>query len=85
MCIKECQKCLKVNTKFHNEKSFKLFQPCVFMDSKIYQCSLANLNDPTAPPKTFTFDGCYYTDSTTEALYNEIAYPLVEVKKSAFT
>jgi hypothetical protein len=54
------------------------------MDSKIYQCSLANLNDPTAPPKTFTFDGCYYTDSTTEALYNEIAYPLVEVKKSAF-
>jgi hypothetical protein len=54
-------------------------QPCVFMDSKAYQCSLANLNDPTAPPKAFTFDGCYYTDSTTEAIYNEIAYPLVEV------
>ena len=50
------------------------------MDSKSYQCSLANLNDPTAPPKTFTFDGCYYTDSTTESIYNEIAYPLVEVR-----
>ena len=50
------------------------------MDSKAYQCSLANLNDPTAPPKAFTFDGCYHTDSTTEAIYNEIAYPLVEVR-----
>ncbi len=54
------------------------------MDSKIYQCSLANLNDPTAPPKAFTFDGCYYTDSTTEALYNDIAYPLVEVKHNKY-
>ena len=52
------------------------------MDSKAYQCSLANLNDPTAPPKAFTFDGCYHTDSTTEAIYNEIAYPLVEVRKA---
>ena len=48
------------------------------MDPKISQCSVANVNDTTAPPKSFTFDGVYYTDSTTEAIYNEIAYPLVE-------
>lgn len=54
------------------------------MDSKLYQCLLASVDEPTAPPKTFTFDGCYYTDSTTEQLYNEIAYPLVEVSHSFF-
>nr|KAG5694636.1 hypothetical protein BaRGS_014731 [Batillaria attramentaria] len=26
----------------------------------------------------FTFDGAFFTDSTTEAIYNDIAYPLVE-------
>ena len=31
------------------------------------------------PPKQFTFDGAYYTESTTEQIYNDIAYPLVEV------
>ena len=56
-----------------------MFQPCVFMDQKLSQCSIVNLKDPAALPKTFTFDGTYYTDSTTEQIYNEIAYPLVEV------
>ena len=49
------------------------------MDQKMSQCSIVNLKDPAALPKTFTFDGTYYTDSTTEQIYNEIAYPLVEV------
>ena len=49
------------------------------MDSKISQCSIVNVKDADAPPKTMTFDGAYYTDSTTEAIYNEIAFPLVEV------
>lgn len=31
-------------------------------------------------PKQFTFDGAYYMDSTTEQIYNDIAYPLVEVR-----
>ncbi|XP_022094116.1 kinesin-like protein KIF17 isoform X2 [Acanthaster planci] len=30
------------------------------------------------PPKSFTFDGAYYTDSTTETIYNDIGYPLVD-------
>ena len=51
------------------------------MEQKMSQCSTVNLKDPAAQPKTFTFDGTYYTDSTTEQIYNEIAYPLVEVRK----
>lgn len=39
---------------------------------------MVNVGDPSAPPKNFTFDGAYGTDSTTETIYNEIAYPLVE-------
>lgn len=58
------------------------FQNCVFMDSKIMQCSIINVKDPNAPPKNFTFDGAYGPDSTTENIYNEIAYPLVEVQNA---
>lgn len=42
------------------------------------QCAISNPHDKKAPPKHFTFDGAYFTDSTTENIYNEIAYPLVE-------
>jgi hypothetical protein len=49
------------------------------MDPKISQCSVVNVKDSAAMPKNFTFDGVYYTDSTTENIYNDIAYPLVEV------
>jgi len=49
------------------------------MDSSIGQCSIFNSNDRTAPPKTFTFDGAYYTESSTEQIYNEIVFPIVEV------
>ena len=44
------------------------------------QCSIVSPKDPNAPPKVMTFDGAYYTDSTTEAIYNEISFPLVEVR-----
>ena len=55
------------------------------MDSKIMQCSIVNVNDQSAPPKNFTFDGAYGPESTTENIYNEIAYPLVEVGKKLCT
>ncbi len=48
------------------------------MDPKRMQCSMVNVNDQGAPAKNFTFDGVYDTKSTTENIYNEIAYPLVE-------
>ncbi|KAJ9583289.1 hypothetical protein L9F63_022372, partial [Diploptera punctata] len=50
----------------------------VFMDNSHCTCSIVNPNDSSAPPKCFTFDGVYHINSTTEQIYNEIAYPLVE-------
>ena len=74
-CVKVIVRCRPMNTR---EKDLKC-ETVVSMDSKRGQCSILNPGDKKAPPKNFTFDGAYFTDSTTEAIYNEIAYPLVEV------
>ena len=58
-------------------------QCVVDMDNKVGQCSIRNPTDKKAPPKSFTFDGAYFTDSTTEQIYADIGYPLVEVSKSS--
>lgn len=50
----------------------------VSMDSTRGQCFIQKPGALGEPPKQFTFDGVYYIESTTEQLYNEIAYPLVE-------
>ncbi|KAL1456113.1 hypothetical protein WDU94_000865 [Cyamophila willieti] len=50
----------------------------VFMDSEKCSCSIMHPHDSSAPPKGFTFDGVYDAKSTTEQIYNEIAYPLIE-------
>lgn len=54
------------------------------MDSSCGLCSIVNPADNSAPPKNFTFDGAYFIDSTTEQIYNEIVYPIVEVSLPSF-
>ena len=49
------------------------------IDNKVAQCTIRNPNDKKAPPKSFTFDGSYGTDSTTEQIYADVGYDLVEV------
>lgn len=55
-------------------------QPVVTVDSARGQCFIQNPGAADEPPKQFTFDGAYYVDHFTEQIYNEIAYPLVEVR-----
>uniref|UniRef100_A0A8C0BN60 Kinesin-like protein n=1 Tax=Buteo japonicus TaxID=224669 RepID=A0A8C0BN60_9AVES len=50
----------------------------VSMESARGQCFLQNPAATSEPPKQFTFDGAYYQEHSTEQIYNEIAYPLVE-------
>ncbi|XP_069775164.1 kinesin-like protein KIF17 isoform X2 [Narcine bancroftii] len=50
----------------------------VAMDGARGLCFIQKPGAPAEPPKQFTFDSVYYIESTTEQLYNEIAYPLVE-------
>lgn len=55
-------------------------QPVVTVDSARGQCFIQNPGAADEPPKQFTFDGAYHMDHFTEQIYNEIAYPLVEVR-----
>ncbi|XP_061146961.1 kinesin-like protein KIF17 [Syngnathus typhle] len=48
------------------------------MDLQRCQCFIKKLASADEPPKQFTFDGTYFTHQTTEQMYNESAYPLVE-------
>ncbi|KAK2861752.1 hypothetical protein Q5P01_001285 [Channa striata] len=48
------------------------------MDLHRCQCFIEKPGVADEPAKQFTFDGTYFTDQTTEQMYNEIAYPLVE-------
>ncbi|XP_045885365.1 kinesin-like protein KIF17 isoform X4 [Micropterus dolomieu] len=50
----------------------------LFMDLHRCQCFIEKPGAADEPPKQFTFDGTYFIDQTTEQMYNEIAYPLVE-------
>ncbi|KAK7480414.1 hypothetical protein BaRGS_00028333 [Batillaria attramentaria] len=73
-CVKVIVRCRPMNTR---EKDLNC--KCVIkMDGAKGMCTIVNPNDTKAPPKMFTFDGAFFTDSTTEAIYNDIAYPLVE-------
>nr|XP_027205848.1 osmotic avoidance abnormal protein 3-like [Dermatophagoides pteronyssinus] len=72
--VKVITRCRPLNQR---EKELKS-QVIVNIDSSCGQCLLINPDDRSAPPKTFTFDGAYYIDSTTEQIYNEIVFPIVE-------
>ena len=74
--VKVIVRCRPMNTR---EKDLKCAE-VVAMDSKLFACSISNPADKKTPPKRFTFDGAYGTDSTTEQIYNDIGFPLVEVR-----
>ncbi|KAI2659032.1 Kinesin-like protein KIF17 [Labeo rohita] len=50
----------------------------ISIDSSHCQCFIEKPGATEEPPKQFTFDGTYYINHSTEQIYNEIAYPLVE-------
>ncbi|XP_062842344.1 kinesin-like protein KIF17 isoform X2 [Trichomycterus rosablanca] len=50
----------------------------VSVDTSRCQCFIKKPGAAEEPPKQFTFDGTYFIEQTTEQMYNEIAYPLVE-------
>ncbi|KAL4622505.1 kinesin-like protein KIF17 isoform X1 [Arapaima gigas] len=50
----------------------------VSMEPSRCQCFIEKPGAPEEPAKQFTFDGAYFSQHSTEQLYNEVAYPLVE-------
>uniref|UniRef100_A0A5K3FTZ0 Kinesin-like protein n=1 Tax=Mesocestoides corti TaxID=53468 RepID=A0A5K3FTZ0_MESCO len=50
----------------------------ISIDSKRGQCSISNYSRAKDQTKTFFFDGAYDSLSTTEEIYADVVYPLVE-------
>ncbi len=75
--VKVIVRCRPMNTR---EKNLNC-KNVVSMDNKSGQCALNHPSDKKAPVKSFTFDGAYFIDSTTDNIYADIAYPLVEVSE----
>ena len=74
--VKVIVRCRPMNTR---EKDLDCTE-VIEMDPNIGSCAIKNPSDSKMPPKRFTFDGAYGTDSTTEQIYADIGFPLVEVK-----
>ncbi|XP_015230809.1 PREDICTED: kinesin-like protein KIF17 [Cyprinodon variegatus] len=73
-CVKVVVRCRPLNER---EKALSS-KMVVSMDVQRCQCFIKKPGAADEPPKQFTFDGTYFIDQTTEQLYNEIAYPLIE-------
>lgn len=52
----------------------------VSVDPARGRCALRNPAAAGQPPKLFAFDGAYRQEHGTEQIYNDVAYPLVEVR-----
>lgn len=74
-CVKVIVRCRPMNER---EKSLKC-KTVLNIDSNLALCVMSNPNEDNAVPKSFTFDGAYDINSSTEEIYSDIAYPLIEV------
>ncbi|KAL3252325.1 hypothetical protein MRX96_017648 [Rhipicephalus microplus] len=72
--VKVVVRCRPMNAKEREQKC----QNVVRIDCVAGQCTLTNPADRSAPAKTFCFDGAYDSNSTTEQIYDDIVYPIVE-------
>ncbi|XP_030379391.1 osmotic avoidance abnormal protein 3-like isoform X6 [Scaptodrosophila lebanonensis] len=70
--VKVVVRCRPMNQKETESKCEKI------VEIGDYVVSVLNPSDRNAPRKTFTFDSVYDSLSTTEVIYNELCYPLVE-------
>ncbi|XP_077548507.1 osmotic avoidance abnormal protein 3-like [Haemaphysalis longicornis] len=72
--VKVVVRCRPMNTREREKKC----QNIVRIDCAAGQCTLTNPADKSAPSKSFCFDGAYDAESTTEQIYDDIVYPIVE-------
>ncbi|XP_022687342.1 osmotic avoidance abnormal protein 3-like isoform X2 [Varroa jacobsoni] len=72
--VKVMVRCRPMNQR---EKTLKC-REIVCIDCANAHCTLINPAEPNAPPKCFTFDGAYGDNSSTEQIYNDIVFSIVE-------
>ena len=64
-----------------NEREIKMkCKNVIKINARVCSCSITNPNaDQKVKPKTFYFDGAYDIDSTTDQIYGDVVFPLIEV------
>ena len=78
--VKVIVRCRPMNQR---EKDLKC-KEVVDIDTRVGSCAITNPADKKPQPKRFTFDGAFGTNSTTEQIYADIGFPLVEVAYVCF-
>ena len=72
--VKVIVRCRPMNGRENNLKC----KSCITCDGRINKVSIFKPDDSSSPPKNFTFDGTYYTDSTTKQIYEDVGFALVD-------
>ncbi|CDW54803.1 Osmotic avoidance abnormal protein 3 [Trichuris trichiura] len=73
--------CVRVVVRSRPLNEQEMSMGCTYVldtDPSCCQCTIANPADRTAEPKVFTFDAVFDKEATTELLYNDVVYSLVE-------
>lgn len=74
--IKVIVRCRPLNEREKNLKCKNIIK----IDSKVCSCSITNPDPATkSKPKVFNFDGAYGVEATTENIYSDLVFSLVEV------
>ena len=72
--VKVIVRCRPMNQREHNLNC----KECVKCDESINKVTIFKPGEKSSPPKHFTFDGAYFTKSTTKQIYEDVGFALVD-------
>ena len=72
--VKVIVRCRPMNER---EKNLKC-KACISCDERVNKVSIFKPDEKSFPPKNFTFDGAYFTNSTTKQIYEDVGFALVD-------
>ncbi|KAL5267811.1 hypothetical protein ACHWQZ_G004753 [Mnemiopsis leidyi] len=72
--VKVIVRCRPMNQRENNLNC----KACIKCDDTLNKVTIFKPDDKSATPKNFTFDGAYFTDSTTKQIYEDVGFALVD-------
>ena len=72
--VKVIVRCRPMNQRENNLNC----KACIKCDDTINKVTIFKPDDKSSAPKNFTFDGAYFTQSTTKQIYEDVGFALVD-------
>ena len=72
--VKVIVRCRPMNQRENNLNC----KACIKCDDALNKVTIFKPDDKSAAPKNFTFDGAYFTQSTTKQIYEDVGFALVD-------